>query len=844
MNKNLIIRNFQIDVTEKFDLLNSIYLGLNTKQNDSCDQLLKHFTDYCNEKLSLGEAPYHIVETFFNSYNSAYKQKCLIRIIELIERQILIFDTVEDAAFTKINNISGPNSIAFILSESLNKIPENKLEEILNQNRVRVVLTAHPTQFYTGNVLGIINDLQQSISQNNMTEIQTLLKQLNYTPFYNEKKPTPADEAKNYIWFLEHVFYHAILNIHNLIRNNVSSWEHEIQNPDLIEIGFWPGGDRDGNPFVKAETTLEVAHKLRMRILRKYHSDIKHLKRKITFRPLYEHIDKLENLIFDSTFHKVTPKISKNELINQLTTVKTELIEKYEGLYSQDVQDFIDRIRIFGFHFASIDIRLDNKSHRNAILEILRATKNVDANDYLKNPLPFLEELQKSQIDTNDLGEQSTEILKTIQEIKKVQELNGEKACHRYIISNCDSEINMYELYTLFKISGWESDLSIDLVPLFETIDDLEHAIDIMKKLYTNTEYANHLKSRGNKQTIMLGFSDGTKDGGYLTANWSIYKAKERLSLQAKSLGIQVVFFDGRGGPSARGGGKTHKFYASHGKSIQNNEIQLTVQGQTISSNFGTITSAQYNLEQLLSAGIKNRFDTSLNFDFEDVDRVLLEEISENSFRFYKKLTQHPKFVDYLQKCTTLPFYGSTNIGSRPDKRNSAAGFVFDDLRAIPFVGAWSQAKQNVPGFYGLGSALESLIQNREEDVKQLYKRSRFFRTLLKNSMMALKKTNYRLTEYLKTDDEFGSFWQLLYDEYERAKKVLIQISENSDLMMDNPKDKKSIELREKIVLPLTIIQQYALSSLRQEDKSDHDFHKKLVVRSSFGIINAARNSV
>ena len=187
-----------------------------------------------------------------------------------------------------------------------------------------------------------------------------------------------------------------------------------------------------------------------------------------------------------------------------------------------------------------------------------------------------------------------------------IQKSNGEKGCHRYIISNNKSAINIFEMYTMIRlVLGNES--KVDVVPLFESVSDLENSSEVMDKVYSNKVYRDHLKKRGDVQTIMLGFSDGTKDGGYLTANWSILKAKESLTRVSRKFGIKVLFFDGRGGPPARGGGNTHQFYSSLGDFIESDQIQLTVQGQTISSNFGTIESSQYNMEQLISSGIKNR---------------------------------------------------------------------------------------------------------------------------------------------------------------------------------------------------------------------------------------------
>ncbi len=205
----------------------------------------------------------------------------------------------------------------------------------------------------------------------------------------------------------------------------------------------------------------------------------------------------------------------------------------------------------------------------------------------------------------------------------------------------------------------------------------------------------------------MMGFSDGTKDGGYLAANWSIYKAKECLTELSKQFGVDVIFFDGRGGPPARGGGKTHKFYASMGTNIANNEIQLTVQGQTVSSNFGTIDAAQYNIEQLIHAGITNDLFTNRKNKLGQEQELLIQLLADESFKAYSELKNDPHFLEYLSKVSPLQFYAETNIGSRPARRANSSRLTLKDLRAIPFVGSWSQIKQNVTGYYGVGTALQ-----------------------------------------------------------------------------------------------------------------------------------------
>ena len=445
--------------------------------------------------------------------------------------------------------------------------------------------------------------------------------------------------------------------------------------------------------------------------------------------------------------------------------------------------------------------------------------------------------------------ELSVSTLSSIRAMKEIQSNNGEKACNRYIISNNQSALNILEVFTMFRLSDWDNP-TVDIVPLFETVSDLKVASKVMESVYSNPVYKNHLAQRNNQQTIMLGFSDGTKDGGYLMANWSILKAKEALTSISRKYGIKVIFFDGRGGPPARGGGNTHQFYSSMGDFVESDEIQLTVQGQTISSNFGTVQSCQYNLEQLLSSGIQNRVLKDVNQTNTKDDKVILDKLANISYKAYSDFKDHPMFVPYLEHVSTIKYYAKTNIGSRPSKRgNVDSKFDFSSLRAIPFVGSWSQLKQNVPGFYGVGTALKYYSDRKEfSKVKNLYKNSPFFRTLISNSMMSLTKSFFKLTAYMKNDPQYGEFWLLIYNEYKLTKKLILRLSGFDSLMQNEPANKASIQTREKIVLPLITIQQYALKKIKdiengKHSKKDLALFEKMVTRSLFGNINASRNS-
>jgi phosphoenolpyruvate carboxylase len=275
----------------------------------------------------------------------------------------------------------------------------------------------------------------------------------------------------------------------------------------------------------------------------------------------------------------------------------------------------------------------------------------------------------------------------------------------------------------------------------------------------------------------------------------------------------------------------------------------MTVQGQTISSHYGTKEAAIHNLEHLLAAGLENSLYEKEENRLSTQQRALMETLASASYRKYEAFKQHPLFLPYLQEMSTLKYYAMANIGSRPSKRGSDKELRFEDLRAIPFVGAWSQMKQNVPGFYGLGSALKEQEENGNlEACVQLYKKSGFFRALVSSSMQSMSKTNFSLTQYMREDKKFGNFWTLIDTEFELSKAMVLKISSQKILLEDNPRSRMSIALREKTVLPLLCIQQYALMKVqkrkRKEEEGQPELYEKMVMRSLFGSINVSRNSV
>jgi phosphoenolpyruvate carboxylase len=895
------------EVEMRFQIYNGLLLNLPFDDAKNAAILLPVFTEYAQGRLEQGATPLEIVEGFFTEKLEVKEygllKDDLFRFLRLVERQIVLFDALEDSAYNKIHDAGGPGSLRDILNqvERAEKLPG--LQKFLESYKVRLVLTAHPTQFYTDQILGIMRDMADSLQRKDLPEVNHRLLQLGKTPFKKKSKPSPLDEAQSLMGILEKVMYQVIPSLHaQMVQEVYQDEEAGLEVPGIIELGFWPGGDRDGNPYVDAGTTLQVAQMLKTRVLGLYLEDIKALKSRLTFEGVLELLTEMEEklaktllgsqLFLPSQMARLSNYLTKplqseeywkpQDLLKDLIHLRRVLEKDHQGLFTSLIVDLIYKVQSFGFHFAILDVRQDSRIHgsvfENLLPTLAEATdlsapgssydalseeERIDTLVALRSKLGALSSEKKEELFQKSLGLLEDNVLKDVLEsmraIKSIQQTNGKEALHRYIVSNSQSLSDILEVWTLTVLAGHDADASdVDFVPLFETVEDLHNAPGIMQALYDLPAYKKHLEYRERNQHVMLGFSDGTKDGGYVAANWEIQRAKVNLTALSQENGIRVLFFDGRGGPPARGGGNTHKFYRSLGSKVENSSIQLTIQGQTISSTYGTIETASHNLGQLVSAGLENNL---LNQEDEDLDEgqiALINELSKLSREHYLELKGHPKFLSYLEHVTPLSYYAKTNIGSRPAKRKSSGALSLDSLRAIPFVGAWGQMKQNIPGFYGFGTAMEILIQaGRGGELEDLYRESLFFRTLVENSMQSLSKTRFELTEYLSKDPEYSEFYGLLKDEAQRTRGALLKVSGQEALLQNDRVNQQSIHLRESIILPVSLIQQYALQKIKQINSSSGSAPnsvenaeqqkselEKLIIKSMAISINASRNSV
>jgi phosphoenolpyruvate carboxylase len=455
----------------------------------------------------------------------------MFHVIRYVERQIVLYDSAEDAAFEQLVQLDDHLSLKDCLTLVAGDEKSCSLSDDLSCFSARLVFTAHPTQFYSPAVLEIIGKLKALIARNEINQIDLKLQQLGLTSLINARKPTPFDEAKNIIYLLRHVYYEAVGELYGTVKKTVRDSCFDC--PAIVQLGFWPGGDRDGNPFVTAETTVAVADELRMSLMKCYYDDVKRLAKKLTFRGVTDVLEKLRARLYVTMFDPAET-IRYEEISGPLAEIKASLVARYNSLYLDELETFIDTVSIFKTHFAALDIRQNHRVHLKTVTAILKnegliahgldelgRTELIDMllrEDITVKPAQFEDPLIKDTIET-------------IHQMKRIQRKNGSEGCNRYIISHAEDIFSVLFVFSLLRWCGWaKEDVPVDIIPLFESMEGMKNAGSIMQALFDIPQYRAHIQQRRNSQTIMLGFSDGTKDGGYLQANWSIYTTKETLS--------------------------------------------------------------------------------------------------------------------------------------------------------------------------------------------------------------------------------------------------------------------------------------------------------------------------
>ena len=838
--QNELVESYKSEVELKYKMLNGLFLSTPLDKEHNANAILATFANICKDLIENAKDPIETIENLYPEMSEEQKLQIFVKFIRYIERQTVLIDALEEAAYAKTHDLNGEYSITRLARRVERHDKQNALSRALQEYKTRLVLTAHPTQFYAKLVLPIIHDLKKAIIENDINKIQDIFLQMGKTKFSNKTKPTPEDEAVSIIWYLNNIFYNVIPEIQHKLTNDSTN----------IEIGFWPGGDRDGNPFVTANVTKKVSKHLRTNILNSYNKDLKRLIKKLTFENVHEELTIIRKRL------KTNKYPNAQTFLDNLVKVKNVVDSEYDSLFVDKLDNLILKVKIFGFHFAKLDIRQNAKIHNQFFNKLFSENYNLDYqalsdSEKVKHLVELAEQKSFKELEVN--SDLARELLETIEVIQYIQQQNGYDAIQRYIISNADSTVSILEVLTIFKLFNKDIDtnnkIKIEVVPLFETMEDLKNSTKIIDELLKIQLYTDNLKAWQNTQTIMLGFSDGTKDGGYFMANWSILEAKRALSKYLSSKGIKPIFFDGRGCPPSRGGGDMFLFYKGLSNVVSNHDVQITIQGQSISSKFGNTNSAQYNLEQILTSGLYGKLNLHNAHRLNPIETSLINELGKLSFDTYINLKNHPQFIDYITEIAPLKYISEMNVGSRPAKRNSSDKFKLDDLRAIPYGAAWTQMRQNILAFYGLGTAISTVVtkdNNNLTALQKIYKRSLIIKGIFDNALQSIAQTNFNITKHISKDPKYSAFWQQLFDEHQLAKKYLLAVTEKDESFLHaNPVKERSIKMRDNITLPLVILQQYALDCLRKNPNHKHKKLLKTIIKKSLAAnINANQNSI
>ena len=753
------------------------------------------------------------------------------------------------------------------LSESIKNIKDKNILENIN---VVPVLTAHPTQVQRKTVLDLTEKLHTLLRKHRDVKnglinerkwknaIQKHIEILTQSDIIREKKLKVANEITNVLEYYNLSFIKAVAKLMTEYKLLLEENKIELKNETPITMGMWIGGDRDGNPFVTAET-LNLSAMKQCELITTYYieklnslyrtfsmsshvtkgskeledlanrsSDTSEYREKELYRKAISYIkEKLENtreyLLQDKELED--KYFTADEFIDDLTIIEKSLLEnKGEILVTGEFEELLNVVKIFGFYLASIDMRQDSSVYEASVAELL-SSANIEI-DYSSLSEEEKCELLLKQLkedprplSINDENKQSEELRKELaifRTARKLKDKLGDNVIKQNIISHTTSVSDLLELAIMLKEVGLVgSDFArLQLVPLFETIEDLENSYEVMDKYLSLDIVKKWVSDNSRYQEIMLGYSDSNKDGGYLSSGWSLYKAQQELSSLGEKYNIKVTFFHGRGGTVGRGGGPSYDAIISQPLGSVQDRIRLTEQGEIIAAKYGNSDAAYYNLEALFSAVIHRMNADKVNTDIRDIPeiQVIMDEIVEDSYNKYRELVfENPNFYNYFFEATPIKEISSLNIGSRPASRKKITDI--GGLRAIPWVFSWSQSRIMLPGWYGVGTAFSNYINKDKgniEKLRKMYKEWPFFTSLLSNVDMVMAKSDMDIArEYanLCKEEETKKVYEEILREWNLTKQVVLEISEHKEFLEDNTYLTRSLENRLQYFNTLNLIQ-------------------------------------
>ncbi|VJV06934.1 phosphoenolpyruvate carboxylase [Streptococcus pneumoniae] len=778
---------------------------------------------------------------------------------------------------------------------------ENAIE-ILEHLNVVPVLTAHPTQVQRKSMLDLTNHIHSLLRKYRDVKLGLINKDkwhndlrryieiIMQTDMIREKKLKVTNEITNAMEYYNSSFLKAVPHLTMEYKRLAQAHGLNLKQAKPITMGMWIGGDRDGNPFVTADTLKQSALTQCEVIMNYYDKKIYQLYREFSLSTSIVNVSKQvremarqskdnsiyrEKELYRRALFDIQSKIqatktyliedeevgtrygTANDFYKDLIAIRDSLLEnKGESLISGDFVELLQAVEIFGFYLASIDMRQDSSVYEACVAELLKSAgihsrySELSEEEKCDLLLKELEEdpriLSATHAEKSELLAKELAIFKTARVLK---DKLGDDVIRQTIISHATSLSDMLELAILLKEVGLVDTerARVQIVPLFETIEDLDHSEETMRKYLSLSLAKKWIDSRNNYQEIMLGYSDSNKDGGYLSSCWTLYKAQQQLTAIGDEFGVKVTFFHGRGGTVGRGGGPTYEAITSQPLKSIKDRIRLTEQGEVIGNKYGNKDAAYYNLEMLVSAAI-NRMITQKKSDTNTPNRyeAIMDQVVDRSYDIYRDLVfGNEHFYDYFFESSPIKAISSFNIGSRPAARKTIT--EIGGLRAIPWVFSWSQSRVMFPGWYGVGSSFKEFINKNPENIailRDMYQNWPFFQSLLSNVDMVLSKSNMNIAfEYAKLceDEQVKAIYETILNEWQVTKNVILAIEGHDELLADNPYLKASLDYRMPYFNILNYIQLELIKRQRRGELSSDQ--ERLIHITINGIATGLRNS-
>ena len=787
-------------------------------------------------------------------------------------------------SYALAGSIQHEGNLSFALANARDAgIDDSALHAFFAGAHIRPVLTAHPTEVSRKSILNahrlIAEQLEQRDRQaltpeeleENQNTLQSAILTLWQTRMLRPSKLSVIDEVEIGLSFYKRTFLQQLPKLYVGLEKQLDQKPTDIGAliPAFFKIGSWIGGDRDGNPFVTAEILQKTISMQSAVAIKFYLDELNNLYKELSLSellvtPSVELLELAEHSLYQSVHRSDEPyRRALTSIYARMTTTAnyfksdtpdTEQAPKYlsaeDFLHDLDIIDGslrshgsaeladsrLKRLRyavsIFGFHLASIDLRQNSDVHERTVAELLSSvTPNINYSalsetdkvalllQEIANPRPIYSPYIEYSEET--IGE-----LTIFKQALQIKQKYGENSIENAIISKADSVSDILELTLLLKETGFlaseTQSLKLNVVPLFETIADLQGSAKIMDSLFSKPLYRELLNSRGLVQEVMLGYSDSNKDGGFLTSGWELYKAEIQLVETFKKHGVRLRLFHGRGGSIGRGGGPSYQaILAQPGGAVQG-QIRLTEQGEVISSKYSNPDMGRRNLEVMAAATLEATLLTSNHAAPDDAFLAVMDALSNHAFNSYRELVyENVGFESYFWQSTVIDEIANLNIGSRPASRKKSK--AIEDLRAIPWVFSWAQCRIMLPGWYGFGSAIQHYLSQNEnglEKLRSMYQSWPFFASMISNMVMVLAKSDLaissRYAELVKDQELAQAIFNTIRTEWQDTKSMVLAITEQEELLDNNALLKRSIQHRFPYLDPLNHVQIELLKRYRQ----------------------------